>query len=436
MKTSVVLALLALAAARPRSRQVDQQQQVVTDGPQEQVVTEGPKPEGLPLGPADDLFEYRNPETTDFGDMLFESDMVLTEEQRLNRQAASNLWTSPVSFAISSSSAGDRAAILAGIQHWRDHSCIEFDEVSEGSSTPHINFVKSSGCWSYIGQITSSGGQRISIGNGCTSLGTVAHEIGHAMGLNHQQSRPDRDTYVQINFENIKSGKEGNFRISSSSDNYSVPYDLTSVMHYGSTYFSSNGKDTIQVKNVLYEGLIGTRGGFSHRDKHIINAMYQCDDACSSKPTCLNGGFVGKDCTCVCPHNTEGANCESETEDYYGELACGDEDMTDEGTITSPNYPANFPRNVVCFWVITAPENQQVELSVTDMKMLYRYGGSCPWDYLTVRHSGDIHYDDVKACDAELTGQTFTSAGNKMVVKFKSGNYGWYRGFSAAVKFV
>ena len=51
------------------------------------------------------------------------------------------------------------------------------------------------------------GGQVLSLqAGGCTYIGTVAHELIHALGFFHEQSRNDRDTYVTVNYANILSG--------------------------------------------------------------------------------------------------------------------------------------------------------------------------------------------------------------------------------------
>ena len=60
-------------------------------------------------------------------------------------------------------------------------------------------------CFSYIGRV--GGRQQISIGRGCESVGTVIHEIFHALGRWHEQSRPDRDQFVQILLNNIQPGE-------------------------------------------------------------------------------------------------------------------------------------------------------------------------------------------------------------------------------------
>lgn len=51
------------------------------------------------------------------------------------------------------------------------------------------------------------GSQTISIGNGCERMATVCHEMMHAIGIWHEQSRADRDDYVKIEWSNIQSGK-------------------------------------------------------------------------------------------------------------------------------------------------------------------------------------------------------------------------------------
>ena len=63
----------------------------------------------------------------------------------------------------------------------------------------------------------------------------MIHEIGHALGLIHEQSRQDRDEYIQVMWENIVEDIKPNFIMAADEfEDYGVPYDLGSIMHYSS----------------------------------------------------------------------------------------------------------------------------------------------------------------------------------------------------------
>jgi len=63
--------------------------------------------------------------------------------------------------------------------------------------------------------------------------GRIVHELMHAIGFWHEQSRPDRDDHVTIIWNNIRNGKEHNFRkVHIGQANMVGPYEICSVMHY------------------------------------------------------------------------------------------------------------------------------------------------------------------------------------------------------------
>ncbi|MFJ8434921.1 M12 family metallopeptidase [Kitasatospora sp. NPDC094019] len=104
----------------------------------------------------------------------------------------------------------------------------------------------------------------------------LVHEIGHTVGLYHEQERPDRDTYVTVSFENIEPADKHNFQIQKGESTFGTAYDYASIMHYGPKSYSKNGKDTITPKQKLPAGLVlGGTTELSAGDIAAVKAMYK-----------------------------------------------------------------------------------------------------------------------------------------------------------------
>lgn len=169
-------------------------------------------------------------------------------------------------------------AINAARAAYFNQTCIHFAPKPEGFAGDYINFFAGRGCYSYVGRL-GRGKQQLSIGRGCEYKGTAMHEMMHAMGFWHEQSRPDRDDYVTINWDNIRDGKGGNFKKKTTTqvNSFNSPYDIGSLMQYGGKYFSKNRKPTI-VEKATGKAVKAQRKGFAQSDIEQLRAMYNCDN--------------------------------------------------------------------------------------------------------------------------------------------------------------
>jgi hypothetical protein len=137
---------------------------------------------------------------------------------------------------------------------------------------------------------------------------TMVHELGHALGFWHEQSRSDRNTYVTIEWNRITDGNDHNFIIHGEADVYG-PYDFNSVMHYGQCAWSTcancqanpNNCRTITVKPAWdpnWQNAIGQTTSLSKLDQLTMSFLYPESDwefvnkSYSLAPPCSSSMFV------------------------------------------------------------------------------------------------------------------------------------------------
>uniref|UniRef100_A0A3Q3FXK0 Metalloendopeptidase n=2 Tax=Labrus bergylta TaxID=56723 RepID=A0A3Q3FXK0_9LABR len=178
-----------------------------------------------------------------------------------------------IPFTVNSQfTSGESKKIRRAMKGFHRKTCLRF--VPRKNEYDYISIENKAGCFSNLGR--TGGRQVLSLNRqGCLYHGIIQHEINHALGFQHEQSRSDRDNYVRINWENIDPQMAGNFH-RESTNNLNTPYDYSSIMHYGRTAFSIQyGKDSITPipdPNVQ----IGQRKGMSYWDIMRINLLYSC----------------------------------------------------------------------------------------------------------------------------------------------------------------
>jgi hypothetical protein len=165
----------------------------------------------------------------------------------------------------------NQGRVTDAIAHWQANTNFNFvlRTAANAANYPDwVTFRPGSGCSSAVGR--RGGQQFVNLAAGCTT-GSTIHEIGHVVGLWHEQSREDRDAFVTINWANIQAGFEHNFNQHITDGDDFGAYDYGSIMHYPRTAFGVGGAETITPTNPTAQ--IGQRTALSPGDIAAANSM-------------------------------------------------------------------------------------------------------------------------------------------------------------------
>lgn len=159
--------------------------------------------------------------------------------------------------------------VLAAIRVWNENTPVRL--VPRTNETDYVQFRRRNGfaCSSNVGRI--GGRQFINLPDTC-AFGSVIHEIGHALGLWHTQSRQDRGMFVDVAYPAIDRPNWSQYEQSLTDGDDLGPYPYDSIMHYSEDGFAVGLTYAMQT---VPRGIpVGQRDGLAPADIDSISRLY------------------------------------------------------------------------------------------------------------------------------------------------------------------
>lgn len=132
---------------------------------------------------------------------------------------------------------------------------------------------KTGPCFSSIGRV---GGRQVIAGASNCAVGRLVHEMGHALGLFHEQERADYARWITIDLAAVDPELAHNY-VPAVNTRDLGPYDFGSIMHYGPSGFTKFGANTMET---IPPGIpVGQRDGYSRGDMNGLRRLYGLFDS-------------------------------------------------------------------------------------------------------------------------------------------------------------
>jgi hypothetical protein len=177
--------------------------------------------------------------------------------------------------------------IQIALNEWNNNTNVSF--IARSNEGDYVRFIQDGALpgnqgYSKVGR--RGGQQDVNLSAGASS-GVVIHEMGHVVGIWHEQSRHDRDSFVEILWDNIEGSKKNNFDKHVEAGIAIGPYDFGSIMHYRSNTFGQidplTGNRLETIRSRIPGSTISPGSTLSALDIQGVNQLYPVNN-CSRTP--------------------------------------------------------------------------------------------------------------------------------------------------------